>query len=160
MKLHNPFTVTNATSPDSGRTPKQKVLIDLHQLLGPEVFLVQNIRRINLRRHAAREVFDPLAAVATFDRRIVAMGFGVGFLEQREPCLVRIRALCKILTFQKGQPLGSAVFQQSKAISNEVSLPRHCCWTDKSCDRPPRYSHDQGRPIKFVHRWNRHSRAS
>lgn len=88
---------TLTSSPDTGRAAKQEVLIDLHELLVPEVLLVEYVSRIDLRRHTAREILDSLAPIAAFDGGVVTVGFGVGLLEEREPRLVRVLALSKIL---------------------------------------------------------------
>lgn len=88
---------TLTASPDTGRAAKQEVLIDLHELLGPKLLLVEYISRVYLRGHAAGEIFDPLAAISAFNSGVVAVGFGVGLLEEWEPRLVRVLALGKIL---------------------------------------------------------------
>lgn len=61
------------------------------------MLLVEYVGRVNLRGHAAGKILNPLAAIATLNSGIVAVGFSVGLLEEREPRLVRVLALGKIL---------------------------------------------------------------
>lgn len=89
---------TLTSTPDTSGTAKQEVLIDLHELLSPEVFLVEYVGRVYFRRHAAGEILNSLATVTAFDSRIVAVSFGIGLLEEWEPRLVRVLTLSKILS--------------------------------------------------------------
>lgn len=61
------------------------------------MLLVEYVGRVNLRGHATGEILNPLAPIAALNSGIVAVGFGVGLLEEREPRLVRVLALGKIL---------------------------------------------------------------
>ena len=67
--------------PQAGRATKQKVLVDLHQLLFPEVLLIKDVSRKQRRSDAAGEVLYPFTGTASLNRCIVAVGFGVGLLQ-------------------------------------------------------------------------------
>jgi hypothetical protein len=57
-------------------------------LLRPETIFVHDILRVEIHRHATREVLDPLRGPTAFDGAVVAVGFGIGFFDQRQPGFV------------------------------------------------------------------------
>lgn len=85
------------TTPDTSGASKQEVFVDLHKLLFPEVLLVEDVSCVYFRGYAAGEIFDPLSPIAAFDSGVVTVGFSIGLLEKREPRLIRVLALGKIL---------------------------------------------------------------
>lgn len=133
MKLDDALALTPASAPDASGAPEQEVLVDLHQLLVPEVLLVQDVGRVNLGRHAAREVLDAFAAIAALDGGIVAVRFGICLLEQRQPGLVGVGALSEVL---------SRLSAHRRELGHLLRLlggnsPAHRCWIDTPCDRLP-----------------------
>ena len=95
-------------------TAEQEVLVNVHELFSPELFLVKYIRRKDFGGHASRKVFDALTMQcqlfcsvsswgwlhlpdeASINGRVISVCFGIRFLKQRQPCLVRIAALCEV----------------------------------------------------------------
>ena len=68
---------------------KQILLIHLAQLLLPESVFVHNIFRVDHSRYATSQIFNPFTCRTAFDRAVIAVGFRVCFLNQRQPSLVR-----------------------------------------------------------------------
>lgn len=104
-------------TPDTSGTAKQEILIDFHEFFGPEVLLVEYVSCVYLRCDAAGEILDPLAAIAAFDSGVVAVGFGIGLLEERKPCLVRVFTLGKILSSEDQYPTTKSSVKQSSKWS-------------------------------------------
>jgi len=81
---------------EASGTAEQEVGADFQQLVAPEGISVQDVGRVDLGRDTAGEVFNGLAGKSAVDRRVVAVGFGVRLLQQRQPRLVLITALRKV----------------------------------------------------------------
>lgn len=97
MKLYNTLPLTPASTPDTSGATEQEVLINFHQLLLPEVFLVQDVSRVNLGCYTTRKILDAFTTIAALDGCVVAVRFGVRFFEKWEPGLVGIYTLGEVL---------------------------------------------------------------
>ena len=77
---------------------EEKELVDVHQLIGPERVLVENVGGEQFRRDTARKIFQPFSVQklgaaftgridfgspdpSTFDSTIITVGFRIGFLQ-------------------------------------------------------------------------------
>jgi len=80
MSFHDTLPITPATAPDSSGATKEELLVDLHELLLPEILLVEYIRCKQPRGHAASEIFDALAGIAAFYRGIVSVSLVVNLV--------------------------------------------------------------------------------
>lgn len=97
MELNNALALAPASSPHAGRASEKEVLVDLHELFVPEVLLIKDVGRVDLRGDAAREIFNTFAPVSAFYGGVIAMCFRIGLFQQRKPGLVGVLALCKVL---------------------------------------------------------------
>lgn len=120
--------ISRTATPDTSGASKQEVLVDFHELLCPEVLLIEYVGRVDLRGHAAGEIFDSLAPIAAFYGRVVAVGFGIGLLEEREPRLVWVLALGKVLEQPHQFPIQA---DRGRGFAMACS-PVHHCWTGRS----------------------------
>jgi hypothetical protein len=87
---HRVRVTTNKSSRrhSSRATPKQILLIHLTQLFLPESVFVHDVLRVDHGSHATSQVFNPFTSRTAFDRAVIAVSFGVCFLNQWQPSLV------------------------------------------------------------------------
>lgn len=98
MQLNDALALAPAAAPYPGRAAEQEVLVDLHELFVPKVLLVEDVGRVDLGGDAACEVLDALAAVPALDGRVVTVSLGIGLLQERQPGLLWVLALCEVLS--------------------------------------------------------------
>lgn len=90
MTLSNAVAAPVAAVEDPRGAAEHELLVNLGELVVPEGVNVEDIGAQKLSSDTARHVFNTLADPATNHGGIVAVGLGVGLLEEREPCLVLI----------------------------------------------------------------------
>jgi hypothetical protein len=92
-EVRAPFT------PARSGARKHKILADAAELVLPERLGVEDVGCVDLRRDSAGKVFDGFSCLAARNRGIVAMGLGVGFLEETDPSFILIAALGEVQGF-------------------------------------------------------------
>jgi len=96
MSLDNTLPLSPHAPKDPSSATEKKLFVDFQKLFLPEVLLVEDIRTKDFSRDTPSQVLKSLSSESSLDCTIVAVSLRIGLLQQWQPSLIRIFALCKI----------------------------------------------------------------